>query len=385
LLFVTLPVVPPQLVTDAEGTNAGTEETETLLIALGLGIPLLIIVLIGLVVILVLVVLRLYRSKKLERRIEKVPFRNEYNEGLSVVTVEGFEDKQLSAEEQCFYEERFDKAVISLEQLEIGETIGEGTFGVVCKAMFLTHSFPQPVAVKKARNLTSKEQLRSLLKESLLMKRFDHPNIVGLLGVCFDTPEGYPYLVLPFMAKGNIKDYLKAKRVHTTDTLSLPDGITVIALTVMCLDVARGMEYLSCHKFVHRDLAARNCMMDEEGVVKVGDFGLARDVYSHLYYRGDKHTEIPVKWSAPETLTDGLSTEMSDVWSYGVVCWEVFRLGATPYPGVSNYDIPHYINSGKRLPKPGLCPQHVYALMEKCWNIKPEDRPGFSELVASLA
>ena len=109
------------------------------------------------------------------------------------------------------------------------------------------------------------------------MKRFDHPNIVGLLGVCFDTPEGYPYLVLPFMARGNIKDYLKAKRVHTTDTLSLPDvsnfqfnlytnsflfaqGITVMTLTVMCLDVARGMEYLSGHKFVHRDLAARNCM-----------------------------------------------------------------------------------------------------------------------------
>ena len=81
------------------------------------------------------------------------------------------------------------------------------------------------LAIYKHTGLSSKQELRSLLNESLLMKRFDHLNIVGLLGVCFDTPDGYPYLVLPFMANGNIRDYLKGKRVHISDTDTLPEVI----------------------------------------------------------------------------------------------------------------------------------------------------------------
>jgi serine/threonine protein kinase len=282
---------------------------------------------------------------------------------------------------------KFGQSMVSFAQLKMAETVGEGTFGVVWKAT-LVNNIPVTgdtiVAVKVARNISSKQELRSLLNESLLMKEFDHPNIVGLLGVSFDTPEGYPYLILPFMINGNIRDYLKDKRVQSTNTAVLLKGFSTKTLVTMCVDVAKGMEYLSSNKFVHRDLAERNCMLDEKGVVRVGDFGLARDVYSHLYYRADKFSQIPVKWSAPEVLKDGLCTEYSDVWSYGVVCWEVFSLGSTPYPGVSNHNIHQYVVSGRRLKKPPLCRRNMYAIMKSCWKLRPEERPNFKQLVSSI-
>jgi serine/threonine protein kinase len=117
----------------------------------------------------------------------------------------------------------------------------------------------------------------------------------------------------------------------------------------MCLDISKGTSYLAQSHLVHRDLAARNCMLDENYVVKLGDFGLTRDVYSHLYYRANKHSKIPVKWSAPEMLQDWISNEKTDVWSFGVACWEVFTFGITPYPGVSNYDILQFLMGGERM------------------------------------
>jgi serine/threonine protein kinase len=144
------------------------------------------------------------------------------------------------------------------------------------------------------------------------------------------------------------------------------------------------MLFLSKQHFIHRDLAARNCFLDENVSVKIGDFGLSRDIYEKDYYRSLNKRPMPVKWMAPESIEKEFFNIKTDVWSFGVLVWEIFTRGVNPYPGIENFDVLRYLNEGKRLFKPINCPPIMYELLLKCWANESELRPNFSQIVQEI-
>uniref|UniRef100_A0A672KRH1 Macrophage-stimulating protein receptor n=1 Tax=Sinocyclocheilus grahami TaxID=75366 RepID=A0A672KRH1_SINGR len=237
------------------------------------------------------------------------------------------------------------------------QIIGKGHFGTVY------------------HGITDVEEVEQFLKEGILMKGFHHSNVLSLLGILLPE-EGLPLVVLPYMKHGDLRHFIRCEKRNPT----------VKDLIGFGLQVAKGMEYLAQKKFVHRDLAARNCMLDESYTVKVADFGMARDVLEKEYYSVQDHrkAKLPVKWMAIESLQTQKFTTKSDVWSFGVLIWEMLTRGASPYPEVDPYDVTHYLLKGRRLPQPQYCPDPLFTIMLQCWDPDPERRPAFSTLVSAV-
>uniref|UniRef100_A0A183GG31 receptor protein-tyrosine kinase n=1 Tax=Heligmosomoides polygyrus TaxID=6339 RepID=A0A183GG31_HELPZ len=144
---------------------------------------------------------------------------------------------------------------------------------------------------------------------------------------------------------------------------------------------------LNRQRYIHRDLAARNCLLTEKGpsrVAKIGDFGMARDIYENNYYRKGGRAKLPVRWMPPEAFLDGIFTTQTDVWSFGVVLWEISSFGMLPYFGVDNFDVMGLVTNGGRLDPPSTVPIELHNLMRSCWNTKADDRPSFMEVVSTL-
>ncbi|KAL6432291.1 hypothetical protein ACFW04_006732 [Cataglyphis niger] len=266
---------------------------------------------------------------------------------------------------------------IKQEQITLAKFLGSGAFGKVFQGNAKDLEGPgiTPVAIKMLRKDASSQEKTEFLQEARLMSHFRHKHVLRLLGVCLDTDP--PLLVLELMEAGDLLSYLRESRsLQPTDShaLRLQD------LLAMCEDVARGCRYLEELHFVHRDLACRNCLVSardrENRVVKIGDFGLARDIYKNDYYRKEGEGLLPVRWMAPESLVDGIFTSQSDVWAFGVLIWEITSLGQQPYPARTNLEVLHYVRAGGRLSKPLNCPSTLHQLMMRCWSAA-DARPSF--------
>ncbi|XP_077197901.1 vascular endothelial growth factor receptor 1 [Paroedura picta] len=354
--------------------------------------------------------------------------------------------EEVPLDEQC---ERLpydaSKWEFARERLKLGKTLGRGAFGkVVQAAAFGIKKSPtyKVVAVKMLKEGATASEYKALMTElKILIHIGHHLNVVNLLGAC--TKSGGPLMVIVEYCKyGNLSSYLKSKRdffstnkdlsiqvelmteekdvepvsgkkrrlesVPSSESLassgfledkSLSDmeeeeedaddfykwPLTMEDLISYSFQVARGMEFLSSQKCIHRDLAARNILLSENNVVKICDFGLARDIYKNPDYVRKGDARLPLKWMAPESIFDKIYSTKSDVWSYGVLLWEIFSLGASPYPGIQiDEDFFSKLKEGLRMKAPDFATPEIYQIMLDCWQSNPNERPRFPELVKRL-
>lgn len=271
------------------------------------------------------------------------------------------------------------------EYIVINRKLGEGAFGTVYGGeAFVSDKGWLAVAVKTLKVGAIVEEKLDFLSEAEMMKRFDHKNIVRLLGVC---TSGEPvYTVMEFMLYGDLKTYLLARRHLVKESnRNQSEEVSDMCLTAMALDVARGLSYLADLKYVHRDLACRNCLVNAGRTVKIGDFGMCRPMYDSDYYRFNKRGMLPVRWMAPESLNDGIFTTMSDVWSYGVLLYEIVTFASFPYQGLSNNQVLDYVKNYNTLPVPSGSKPELGSLLLRCWARSAQHRPTACEIVEILA
>lgn len=258
--------------------------------------------------------------------------------------------------------------------VEIKKELGKGTFGMVYMGFIRSKGIP--CAIKTMNEHTNINDRFEFLNEASVMKSFNEAHhVVRLLGV---VSKGQPPLVImELMDREDLKTYLRGSRGSS-------NSITCTEMYRMAAEIADGMAYLAAKKFIHRDLAARNCMVSADYTVKIGDFGMARDIYETDYYRKGTKGLLPVRWMAPESLQDGVFTSDSDVWSYGVVLWEMATLAEQPYQGLANEQVFQFVVARGTLDRPPDCPDLLYEIMQVCWKWKPYDRPLFTDIVEKL-
>nr|XP_055219090.1 tyrosine-protein kinase Fes/Fps isoform X7 [Gorilla gorilla gorilla] len=226
-----------------------------------------------------------------------------------------------------------DKWVLNHEDLVLGEQIGRGNFGEVFSGRLRADN--TLVAVKSCRETLPPDLKAKFLQEARILKQYSHPNIVRLIGVC--TQKQPIYIVMELVQGGDFLTFLRTEGAR----------LRVKTLLQMVGDAAAGMEYLESKCCIHRDLAARNCLVTEKNVLKISDFGMSREEADGVYAASGGLRQVPVKWTAPEALNYGRYSSESDVWSFGILLWETFSLGASPYPNLSNQQTREFVEKGK--------------------------------------
>ncbi|KAK2891164.1 hypothetical protein Q8A67_013807 [Cirrhinus molitorella] len=329
------------------------------------------------------------------------------------------------------------------DRLRLGKTLGHGAFGKVVEASAFgidKISTCKTVAVKMLKAGATNNEWRALMSElKILIHIGHHLNVVNLLGAC--TKRGGPLMIIVEYCKyGNLSNYLRSRRgdfvvyksqdgkaLRSSSGCDLSELIkrrlesvastgssassgfiedksycdseeeeeeqedlykkvlTLEDLICYSFQVAKGMEFLASRKCIHRDLAARNILLSENNVVKICDFGLARDIYKDPDYVRKGDARLPLKWMAPEAIFDKIYTTQSDVWSFGVLMWEIFSLGASPYPGLHiDEEFCCRLKEGTRMKAPEYSSSEIYQTMLDCWHGEPSKRPMFTELVERL-
>ncbi|KJE96420.1 megakaryocyte-associated tyrosine-protein kinase [Capsaspora owczarzaki ATCC 30864] len=270
--------------------------------------------------------------------------------------------------------------------LVLGETLGSGAFGVVVAGQLSLEFVPQDaiylcakrnqstlaVAVKQLAADATANSREDFFEEAQMVCRFSHPNIVRALAALLERDPNM--CILELMPYGDLRSVLRN---------SLKDNVywSAAEMSFALQQVASGLAYLETQNFVHRDLAARNCLVGAGLSVKISDFGLSRALEEKDYYHMETNGRLPVKWMAPECLNFRRFSPHSDVWAYGVLAWEVYAYGATPYGNLAaGREVLAQVEAGLRPQKPESCPDAAYALLERCWDLIPTARPTASEL-----
>uniref|UniRef100_A0A3B4BJX7 Tyrosine-protein kinase receptor n=1 Tax=Periophthalmus magnuspinnatus TaxID=409849 RepID=A0A3B4BJX7_9GOBI len=263
--------------------------------------------------------------------------------------------------------------------------LGEGAFGKVflaeCYNLCPTKD-KMLVAVKtlKDPNLSARKDFQ---REAELLTNLQHDHIVKFYGVCVD---GDPLImVFEYMKHGDLNKFLRA---HGPDAMILVDGqplqsngeLSLSQMLHIASQIASGMVYLASQHFVHRDLATRNCLVGNGLLVKIGDFGMSRDIYSSDYYRVGGHTMLPIRWMPPESIMYRKFSTESDVWSFGVILWEIFTYGKQPWFQLGNNEVIECITQGRVLERPRICPKEVYDVMLGCWQREPQQRLNIKDI-----
>ncbi|XP_046567898.1 tyrosine-protein kinase FRK-like [Haliotis rubra] len=248
--------------------------------------------------------------------------------------------------------------------IRLGKMLGEGHFGEVWEGQ-LHDKMPVAVKVLKEGSMTKE----SFMSEARIMNKLRHRRLVQLLAVC--TEREQTLIVMEFLAKGPLLSYLKG------NTCSFQDYATI------SLQIAEGMAFLETQNYIHRDLRAANVLVGEDDDVKVADFGLARVLTDEQIYTMSQSTPLPVKWTAPEALKSQNFSSKSDVWSYGVLLYEIITDGRDPYPGMTGPEIVSEVGNGYQMAKPNVSEDVLntfYPIMQACWNLAPNKRPTFVAL-----
>ncbi|KAM9382832.1 tyrosine-protein kinase FRK [Phaethornis superciliosus] len=263
-----------------------------------------------------------------------------------------------------------DQWEIDRQSLKLLKKLGSGQFGEVWEGLWNNTT---PVAIKTLK--PGSMDPKDFLREAQIMKNLRHPKLIQLYAVC--TLEDPIYIITELMRYGSLLEYLQK---DGGSQIFLPHQVDMAA------QVASGMAYLESQNYIHRDLAARNVLVGEHSVYKVADFGLARvfKVENENVYEPRAETKLPVKWTAPEAIRYNKFSVKSDVWSFGILLFEIITYGEMPYAGMPGHQVIQKVDKGYRLPQPKTCPLPFYQLMLQCWSTEADERPTFKTLCTEL-
>ncbi|XP_044284906.1 inactive tyrosine-protein kinase 7 [Varanus komodoensis] len=275
-----------------------------------------------------------------------------------------------------------DKMHFPRSNLQAITPLGKGEFGEVflAKAKGIEDSEAEVLVLVKSLQTRDEQLQLNFRREFEMFGKLNHSNVVRLLGLCREAEPHY--MVLEYVDLGDLKQFLRISK--SKDEKLKPQPISTKQKVSFCSQVALAMEHLSNNRFVHKDLAARNCLVSAQRQVKVSSLSLSKDVYNSEYYHYHQ-AWIPLRWMPPEAVLEDEFSTKSDVWSFGVVMWEIFTLAEMPYSKLADEEVLAGLQSGKmKLLHPEGCPSKLYKVMQRCWAPSPKDRPSFSEIANML-